>query len=54
VQRAVAEAARKAALAKRMGPHLFLLTHADASTTQIDTHVLNRGPRSARSPFDTL
>jgi hypothetical protein len=31
-----------------------LLGHADVSTTMMFTHVVNRGPRSVRSPVDTL
>ena len=30
-----------------------LLGHRDVTTTQIDTHVLNRGPSGVRSPIDT-
>ena len=31
-----------------------LLGHRDVSTTQIDTHVLSRGPCGVRSPLDGM
>ena len=31
-----------------------LLGHRDVTTTQISTHVLNRGPSAVRSPIDTM
>ena len=31
-----------------------LLGHRDVATTQINTHVLNRGPSGVKSPIDTI
>lgn len=74
IQRAVAQAVRRAGLAKRASCHTFrhsfathllesghdirtvqeLLGHRSVRTTQIYTHVLNRGPSGVASPADLL